>query len=210
MSANFNATFSPTKKTLPEIVTVADEILRDTGFSFQNHVWRYRRVGNQPQLGSIHPVEVPSAVDALGIIERWWGFSMSYFSRREGEVYLRCFSAGDAGRHVVYNESRAIERQREGDSTLHGALLGLQLQILDAIDSNVCTYAEESPEGFKPASLQDLEDAIRLRGRWPGDIVIVSATSVSPEIEAQLADLSRFIKRSTTGALIVDYLGNRP
>lgn len=210
MGANFDAIFSPAKKSVDEIIRLTSAILQNSGLTFQRNVWKLRSVGKNPEIATHEPVLVKDFTEVAYATRKWWGRSMEWFSQRVGEVFFSVFSADDDRYHVVYNEGRRVHRMREQDQELQRSLISMLLQISEALESDICTYRCESVDDFRPPSLTDLEDAIRLGKRWDGEICIVAESCVPLALKAELAQLQPgIVRRATTGHYIVNYLGAR-
>lgn len=210
MGADFDAIFSPAKKSVDETIRLTSEILQNSGLTFQRNVWKLRSIGKNPEIATHEPILVKDFTEVADATRKWWGRSMEWFSQRVGEVFFNIFAADDNRYHIVYNEGRRIHRMRERDQELQQSLISMLLQMSGALESDICTYRCESVDDFRSPSLADLEDAIRLGKQWDGEICIVAERCVPPALKAELAQLPPgIVRRATTGHYIVSYLGSR-
>jgi len=210
MGANFDTIFSPSHKSVDELIAGTSSVLTEFGFGFQNAVWKLRSIGGNPQLDDVASLPVASTEEAAAQTRRWWGRSLEWFSPEIGEVYLRIFSAGrDGGLHVVYNESRRTHRMREKDPSLQQSLIAMLLQLCDVCASDICAYKGEPVDDFRPASIADLEEAIVKRERWDGEVLIVSVALVTPAMAAELAKLGPLVSMTTNRRYVLNYFALR-
>jgi hypothetical protein len=209
MGSHFEAIFSPSSKPLEEVVRSSAHILGEAGFGFQNLVWKLQPVSGNPQLEGFEPVRVAGIEEVAERTRKWWGGSLEWFSSEIGETFLRIFSAGRDRHHIVYNESRRAHRMREKEPVLQQSLIAMLLRMTDAFGSDICTYKGESIDDFRSPTVVDLEDAIRLRDRWDGEVLIISENGVGPELKEEVEKLGPLVKKTTSGRYVLNYFGSR-
>jgi hypothetical protein len=201
MSADFEVAFNSSTKSLDDILRSSSEILAESGLQFQHRIWRLFSVGGMPGIKTHVPVEV----DNIEEVPR----SLELFSKEVGEVYFKVFGADGRAYHILYSESRRIHRMREHDDSLHKSLLSMMLQMGQAFDTDISIYRCESPDGYRPPSIDDVKSAIALGKTWDGEIVIVSGKCVDESIKNQMMTLGHNVMVTTTDRYVIDYLGSR-
>ncbi|KIG15473.1 hypothetical protein DB30_05590 [Enhygromyxa salina] len=88
-------------------------------------------------------------------------------------------------------------------------LVSMLLRFMGIVDSPICVYQSESTQQFQAPQLSTVDEALQAGDRWQGDIVIVDSAILDSARLAAFAERDEFIRRTTDGKIILDYLEGR-
>ena len=156
MSYGFEVRFTPVELSIDQAAARLAPVLERHGIVYRGEVSRLVNVGGSPSLFSLDSYPVPRLEDLSVVAKRWFGVGLVCVWPHVGEVYVQLFKLPAGKLSLVYNEDRSAFRARMADRALVEPLIGMLVDVLAALDSELCVYDSEQLDGYRRASITEV------------------------------------------------------
>lgn len=219
MSTSFEARFSTTRLSLPELLGRIEAALPECGLRFFGAVARLQPSNGWPTVAGLDFASVASLAEAAKLAEPWWGLGIECVSDvlLEGmgrsdavEVYLNVFRSPEGSWTMSYLESSAATDHRVASEDAAKNLVAIQLAMCEAGRFELSIYEEQDHERDPVPTLRSVEVAIKRAGADPsaGDLSVVVSTKVIDHARARRLAGKRAgdVKVSANGYVVFPFL----